>query len=317
MAASPDVSVVLATHDRPVRLARQLSALRAQSLADELYEVIVVDDASGPATVEMLAREQAHVGGPRLTVIRRDVSGGPAAARNEGWRRARGGLIAFTDDDCEAPPHWLQAGLDAAEAHPGAFIQGPIGPIPREVADYGPFSHTVDVTELGPGFETANIFYPREVLERLGGFDEAAYSGPGGEDTDLAWKAIESGVEAVWAPKAQMHHAVTYLGPVKKLRLAARWHESMLPFKRYAGLRAHRKLGVFWNDNHLWIFRAALALALPRRLRYLRWWLAAPYVMRLTNRRSGPLLAPYLIVHDLVEVTACVRGSIRYRVLVI
>ena len=317
MSGSVDVSVVLATHDRPERLERQLACLRGQSLADDRYEVIVVDDASGRATVDLLARERARASGPRLTVIRRDVSGGPAAARNQGWRAARAALVAFTDDDCEAPPQWLEAGLAAARARPGAFIQGPIGPIPREAADYGPFSHTVDVAELGPGFETANIFYPRALLERLGGFDEVAYTGPGGEDTDLAWKALEQGVEAVWAPDAQMHHAVTALGPVGKLRMAARWHESMLPFKRYAALRRHRRYGVFWNDTHVWLFRAALALLVPRRFWWLRWWLAAPYVMRLTNRRSGPLLAPYLIVHDLVEVTACVRGSIRYRVLVI
>ena len=311
-----DVSVVLATHNRPQRLAAQLAALRAQTLDDSRYEIVVVDDASGPETVALLERERA-VPGPPLTVLRRDVSGGPAAARNEGWRTARAPLIAFTDDDCQAPPGWLEAGLAAHREHPDTFIQGPIAPIPEEVPDYGPFSHTVDVQVLGPGFETANIFYPRALLERVGGFDAEAYSGPGGEDTDLAWKCIEAGAEPVWAPGALMHHAVTYLGPVGKLRLAARWHESMLPFKRYPGLRAHRRGRFFWSDVHLWLFRAALAAVLPRRLWPLRVWLAAPYVVRLTNRRSGPLLAPYLIVHDVVETAACVRGSLRYRVVVL
>ena len=35
--------------------------------------------------------------------------------------------------------------------------------------------------------------YPRALLERLGGFDEAYDFG--GEDTDLAWRAIEAGAE--------------------------------------------------------------------------------------------------------------------------
>jgi len=307
----------MATHDRPRRLARQLAALRAQTLDASRYEIVVVDDASGPETVELLAREARYQGGPPLRVIRRDVGGGPAAARNEGWRATQAPLIAFTDDDCEATAHWLEAGLSAARAHPGSFIQGPIAPHPEEWKDYGPFSHTVRVDALGPGFETANIFYPRDLLERLGGFDEVAYTGPGGEDTDLAWKAIESGVQPVWAPDALMHHAVTQLGPVGKLRLAMRWHESMLPFKRYPSLRRHRYGGVFWSVVHMWLFRALVALLLPRRLWWLRWWLAAPYVKHLTNRRSGPLLAPYLIVHDVVETATCVRGAIRYRVLVI
>ena len=312
-----EVSVVLATHNRPERLERQLAALRAQTLPDDRYEIIVVDDASGPETVALLERERS-VAGPPLTVLRHEESRGPAAARNAGWETARAPLIAFTDDDCEAPPGWLEAGLRVHRAHPGAFIQGPIDPIPAELPQYGPFSHTVDVKALGPGFETANIFYPRALLERVGGFDAVAYTGPGGEDTDLAWKCIEqAGVQPVWAPDAQMHHAVTYLGPVGKIRLAARWHESMLPFKRYAGLRKHRYGGLFWSEVHLWLFRAALAAVLPRRLWPLKVWLAAPYVVRLTARRTGPLLTPYFLVHDLVEVGACVRGSLRYRVLVL
>lgn len=311
-----DVSVVFATHDRPIRLARQLDALRAQTLAKDRYEVIVVDDASGAETRDVLDGQQAK-GGIDLRVIRSDVSGGPAAARNKGWRAARAPLVAFSDDDCEAPPGWLEAGVRASCDHPNAFIQGPTQPLPDEFPQYGPFSHTMRVSDCGPGFETCNIFYPRDVLERLGGFDEVNYTGPGGEDTDLGWKAIEAGVEPVWEPGALMYHAVTQLGPVGKLRMAARWHESMLPFKRYPALRRHRYAGVFWNRVHLWLFQAGLALLLPRRLWWLRWWLAAPYVVRLTDRRSGPLLTPYLVLHDLIEVSAVVRGAIRYRVLVL
>ena len=317
MAPLPEASVVFATHNRPERLRRQIAALRAQEVDPDRYEIIVVDDASGPETQRVLGEEQAVAGGPAFRAIRRERSGGPAVARNEGWRTARAPLVVFTDDDCEAPPQWLSAILAAHREHPDAFIQGPIQPIPAEQGEYGPFSHTVVVEALGPGFETANIAYPRAVLERLGGFDETSYSGPGGEDTDLAWKAMEGGVPAVWAPAALTYHAVTYLGPFGKIRMAARWHESMLPFKRYAGLREHRILGIFWNKPHFWLFRAALALLLPSRYWYLRWWLAAPYVMHLTNRRTGPLLAPYLIAHDLVEVSACVRGSLRYKVLVV
>jgi hypothetical protein len=39
--------------------------------------------------------------------------------------------------------------------------------------------------------------------------------------------------------------------------------------------------------------------------------------MRLVRRRSGPLLAPYLIVLDLVELGSIVVGAVRNRVLVI
>jgi hypothetical protein len=49
-------------------------------------------------------------------------------------------------------------------------------------------------------------------------------------------------------------------------------------------------------------------------------WLARPYYLYLwvdTSRRAGPLLAPYVLLLDLAELTAMIRGSIRYRTLVL
>jgi GT2 family glycosyltransferase len=307
----------MATHERPQRLARALAALRTQSISADAYEVVVVDDGSGPDTTGVLRQHQAGGDGPALTVLRQDPARGPAAARNLGWATARAPLVAFTDDDCEATPDWLSQLLAAAAANPGAIVQGPTTPSPQERSAYGPFSHTLDNTSLGRGFETANILYPRAVLDSVGGFDEAAFTGAGGEDTDLAWRAIGAGTPVVWAPGALVHHAVTDLGPIGKLRAAWRWREAMLAYKRHDGLRRTRHLRIFWNREHSWIARAGLALLLPGRAWWLRWWLAAPYVARLTERRSGPLLAPYLIAYDLIEVASCVSGSLRYRVLVI
>ncbi len=50
---------------------------------------------------------------------------GPAWARNEGIRRARGDLVAFTDDDCIVPPDWIERLVGALERH-GAAIAGGI-----------------------------------------------------------------------------------------------------------------------------------------------------------------------------------------------
>jgi glycosyltransferase involved in cell wall biosynthesis len=312
---APDVSVVISTKDRPERLARQLEALRAQTVAPERFEVIVVDDGSGRETAALLEREAAAW--PALRVIRRDVSAGPATGRNEGWRAAQAPLVAFTDDDCEAAPEWLGALLQAAETHPGAILQGRILPIPAEEASFGPFSHTIRIEELSRGFETANIAYPRALLERLGGFDAESYSKPGGEDTDLAWKAIGEGVQAVFVADALCHHAVLHLGPLGQLQRAMRWDESVLAYKRHPALRKTLYLRVFWSPLHFQMLRALIALALPRRLWWLRMWLAAPYVTHLVERRSGPLLAPYIVVRDGLEIATLVRGSLRYRTLVL
>lgn len=315
MARTPDVSVVISTRDRPARLERQLAALREQTLEAERYEVVVVDDGSGPETVALLDRQARRF--ERLRVIRRDVSAGPATGRNEGWRATRAPLVAFTDDDCEATPGWLEALLRAAGEHPGSVLQGRTLPLPAEEDSFGPFSHTIRIEELSRGFETANIAYPRDLLERLGGFDETSFGKAGGEDTDLGWKAIAAGSEPVFVADALAYHAVLQLGPLGLLQRATRWDESVLAYKRHPGLRKTLVLGIFWNREHLRAVRALVALLLPERLWWLRWWLAAPYVAHLVERRSGPLLAPYIVTRDVVEIAALLRGSVRYRTLVI
>ena len=59
------------------------------------------------------------------------------------------------------------------------------------------------------------------------------------------------------------------------------------------------------------------ALALPRRAWPLSLLLALPYLRRLAWRRSGPLLAPFLFLHDAVEVAGILRGAIGARVFVV
>jgi GT2 family glycosyltransferase len=311
----PRVSVVTATFNRPQRLAALLDSLRAQTIDD--FEVLVVDDASTDATARVLAEQEAR-GDLDLRVVRREANGGQAAARNDGWRAARAPLVAFTDDDCTADPGWLEAGLAAIAAAPeGAVVQGRTDPIEDELARFGPYSTTHWIHTAGPWFETCNIFYPRALLERLGGFDAPAFGRWGGEDTDLAWRAIEAGAPVAYAPEARVRHAVHVLGPLGRLRFAARAGQTMRVFARHPELRRrHAIRGLFWKWSHYRLVLLIAALVLPRRLWPVHLWLAAPYLAH-EAPRSGKALAPYVLVHDLVEMGAAARGSVKHGRLVL
>lgn len=318
-AGGPAVSVVVSTRDRAQRLAALLTALRSQTLDPSRFEVVVVDNGSADGTANMVRREAAS--SPfALRVIQRVRGMGPAPARNEGWRAARASLIAFTDDDCEPAAEWLKEGIRAAALSPGAVIQGRTEPRPAERDGAGPFSRTVRVTELGPHFQTCNIFYPRAVLEELGGFDER-FRQPAGEDTDLAWRAIERGIAAEFAPGALVHHAVEDLGPLGHLRVAARWSDLMYVLRAHPGYRARtRWRRVFWKRSHALLAAALLGAALSRRFRPAI-VLALPYAIELAERcaaaGASPAYASYFALHDLVEMGAAIRGGIRHRVLVL
>lgn len=317
----PQVTVVIATRNRPARLSAQLEALRAQTLDTVEFEVIVVDDASDdPEVADVLAAAEAAPS-PRTTVIRNRAKIGTSAARNLGWRSAAAPLVAFTDDDCEAAPRWLAAGLAAWEGDLQRFVQGRTAPIERERAALGIWSYTIEVPELALEFQTCNIFYPREMLERLGGFDAETHP-TSGEDTDLAWRAIAAGATPVFAPDALAHHAVVAMTPRSLLRRAWHFSDAIIPFGKHPELRRKRLIGgLFWNWSHYLLMRGLLAAALPRRLWPLSLWLAWPLLrfqlQRARENGGGPQHVPWLLFYDSVEVAAVLRGAIRGRTIVI
>jgi len=313
--SKPLVSVVVPTRGRPHRLARLLAGLRAQTLAPDGFEVIVVADGATEETRTLLAREQAHAGF-KLRIAEHPAARGPAAARNTGWRLAAAQLVAFTDDDCVPAPQWLTAALEATSA--GTVIQGRTEPDPSELPNQGTFTRTLQITSLGPQYETCNIFYPRAVLEALGGFDEGYGLTPGGEDTDLAWRAISAGWHTAFVPEALVFHAVEQLGVAGMLRVAARWSSTMRVFADHPQTRSALYMGVFWSRWHYLLSRSLLALAGPVWLRRL---ILARHLLELRRRAraggAGSAAIPFLILHDLVECWAVARGAVRYRTFVL
>lgn len=312
--SAPQLSVVVATHDRPDRLAQLVASLQAQDVPAGTFETVVVDDGSTDPRVAGVLDEAERAG---VHVVRRASSRGPATARNAGVAVARAPLVAFTDDDCAAPSDWVAQILAAAARHPGAVIQGRTTPIPDEEARRTPFSRTQMIVAEDPAYQTCNMVYPRAVLDALGGFDEV-FPLPAGEDTDLAWRARERGVPVVFDGAVHTHHAVLHDGLGGMLRYARRWGEIVPIYRRFPELRReglHR--GVFFSPVHEHLLRFVLGLLVWRRSRAVALWLAWPYLRRLGWRRSGPLLAPVLLAHDAVEVAGVVRGAVRGRVLVL
>ncbi|HWF26272.1 MAG TPA: glycosyltransferase [Solirubrobacteraceae bacterium] len=310
----PQVSVVVPTRDRPERLAAVLEALRGQTLPAEAFEVIVVDDGSAtPGTGSVLSQYAAR-GELGVRAVRHGSARGTAGARNSGWRAARAPLVAFTDDDCVPVAGWLAAGLAAAGGCPGAIIQGRTEPNPAELERRGVFSRTICVTALGPQYEACNIFYPRALLERVGGFDEGFGRFSAGEDTDLAWRALTDGARAAYAPDALVYHAVHVLGPLRTLREAARLSQTAIVFARHPGTRVMLNRRLFWNGWHYLVVRSLVALALPPPLRR---FLLTRHALQLVERAraagAGWRAVPFLFLYDAIETGAVAWGGVRHR----
>src|SRR6185312_476288 len=100
----PLVSTVIAVRNDADGLAHTLTALSAQTLSADRFEVIVVDDASRDATA---AVARSHAG---VRLISLPDAQGSYVARNRGLEAANGAVIAITDADCRPEPQWLERG---------------------------------------------------------------------------------------------------------------------------------------------------------------------------------------------------------------
>jgi glycosyltransferase involved in cell wall biosynthesis len=169
-ASSFSIDVVIPTFNRATMLEAVVGSLAAQRYPPENYQVIIVDDGSSDDTwplLQAMARQQ------RLGRALRIEHGGPAVARNEGWKAGSGDIVAFTDDDCAADPGWLGTIAGEFARRPEALgVQGRTITIPRLTT---PLTHQIVVLKPNARFETCNIAYRRTALSAVGGFDEEAF----------------------------------------------------------------------------------------------------------------------------------------------
>jgi cellulose synthase/poly-beta-1,6-N-acetylglucosamine synthase-like glycosyltransferase len=300
---TPPVAVVVPTVDRAALLDRCLSGLaRPQGVE---FEAVVVHD--GDADVmDVVDRWRARLPLRGVQVAERDA----ASKRNAGWRATGAPVVAFTDDDCEPSEGWLAA-LVAPFAGDAAveLVQGRVEPHPGDAHVDGVFARTLRVPGPTDTYANANLAYRRRALDRTNGYDAAFWGG--GEDTDLAWRVIESGGRVAFAHDALVHHAVRPAGLADHIRSLYRWQTLALVLRRHPHLRRllHRRL--FWKRSHPTALLAIAGLVLaPIDRRALA--LAAPAVARRV-REAGVRDGLQLVVADLAEVAVVLTGSVRYR----
>ena len=164
------ISVVVPTRGRAEALARCVAALEAQTVA---VEVVVVEDAEGR---------------------------GPAWARNEGVRRARGEVVCFTDDDCEPVAGWVEALTGPIVAGEAEASTGPVTVGEGATAADRAWEVIVNYLQVravapgtaSPGFAvTANLAAKYSLLEWIP-FDES-FPAAAGEDRDWGERAARAG----------------------------------------------------------------------------------------------------------------------------
>lgn len=204
---TPEISVILATHNRQSMLKRCIEALGRQTRSPSSFEVIVGDDGSSDGSVEMLRGLSTAFD---LTAL--DLGKvGRAEARNAAIRAARGRTCLVIDDDVIAEPELIAA---HAEAHREERIVG-IGrltQVPPEGRDWYSTQFTQTWNEHFDRLEgrevdwtacyAGNLSAPREALLEVGGFVPRA----AGEDLDIGFRLAQAGCRLRYLPGARALH---------------------------------------------------------------------------------------------------------------
>ena len=195
--ATPRVTVAIPTWNRAHLVGRALASARAQTVRD--IEILVVDDGSTDETPALLA----GIDDARLRVVRLERNGGVSRARNTAIERARGGWLAFLDDDNEWAPDYLARQLACAARHPEADVVycrawrragrgGHEGIIPEVMREGRVFPYLL--RRWVPLMSCALV--RRSALRRIGGADEALRAL---EDWDL-WLRLAQRTEFAGIP---------------------------------------------------------------------------------------------------------------------
>jgi len=198
-------SVIIPAYNAEKLLPACLSALLNQSVDASGYEIIVVDDGSSDNTSEI-------VKGFKSVRLLRQKNQGPAAARNEGVKHAKGNIILFTDSDCVPNGDWVeQMILPFKRNNDIAGVKGTYKTKQRSLAarfvqiEYEDKYDLLRKTEYIDFIDTYSAAFKKNVFVEFGGYD-TSFPLACAEDVELSFRMSSKGYKMVYNPRAIVFH---------------------------------------------------------------------------------------------------------------
>jgi glycosyltransferase involved in cell wall biosynthesis len=213
-AETPTFDLVLATVGRTTELGEFLDSLEQQTF--RAFRLLVVDQNGDDRLVPVLT---AH---PGLAIVRLRSALGLNRARNVGLAEATADVVAFPDDDCAYPADLLER--VAGRLREGSALDGVTGRTAQPdgvTSDRWPTAPRIlDLFSVWHGGNSASLFLRRELVERVGRFDEGIGFGSGNpwelaDEIDLLVRAIQDGARLEQDPSFVVHHAVKQPSPAE------------------------------------------------------------------------------------------------------
>lgn len=215
----PLISLVICTHNRANFLEDTLRTVETQTLNDDKYEVLIVDNNSSDSTPQVAKSYcDRHINASYYL----EENIGLSHARNRGWMEAKGQYVGYTDDDVRLPPDWLALAADIIVNYDYEVFGGPDYPF-YESPKPDWYKDEYGGSSWLPDYETIleketlignNMFFSRELLKKSAGFP-TEYGMQGGkigygEDTyfQIELRKHFPEIRIFYSPKLYLYHLV-------------------------------------------------------------------------------------------------------------
>lgn len=231
-----DVSIIIVNYHSAGMVIDCVNSIREKTLKTT-YEIIVVDNASGDGSVELLRQKF-----PEITVIASDVNLGFGKANNLGAKQASGNYLLLLNPDTILVNDAIGILHDYLETHPDVGVAGgnlyapDMSPAPSfcrrfddltlekkraswwtligsKVRDklhsgsaeknMAEFNYTENPEKVAYIFG-ADMLMPRELFEHVNGFDPDFFMYA--EEEELTWRISSLGYDVVCVPQAKIIH---------------------------------------------------------------------------------------------------------------
>lgn len=211
-------SIVVPVKNDEKNIFKCLDSLTRLSGTAGAFEVIVVDNGSTDRTVEVVNRFRDSL---CLTVLTKpDVF--ISALRNSGGAIAKGSWLVFLDSDCQVRNNWLSEAQAAIDSGCGSII-GSYYEIPDSstwVARYWFGDRQRKPRGQTPFLPSGDLFFQKDVFERIGGFNEGIQTN---EDVEICRRAAQAGFPVFCIPELAVIHWGTPQTLVQFFK-KNRWH---------------------------------------------------------------------------------------------
>lgn len=228
------ISIAISTKDRRNYLYKLLDSIKNLDYPEDEIEIVVVEEGDKPKPIE----GTKYIFLPRLNK-------GFGFTRNVAIENCTHNLIAFVDDDCEVTPAWLKELMDCLDEKTLGVTGG------VRVKDCNAMGYSENIIGIPAGglkkihesqnkprltdmIGTCNALVRKDLILRIGGFEETHCTKFGGEDSILSYKLRKMGVRLIYNPRAVVYHKTK--DNLKEIFFwALRMGKARILFNRYIG----------------------------------------------------------------------------------